>query len=110
MACADTEYWARAAAAGVRMGLIPDVVMDYTLTGQNLQSLLNWRISVDLVRINARYGTLADAAAMAWERRKSLLGVPTMIRLAAIPFHRLGLHPWRWARDRLARVRGDHPG
>lgn len=104
LACGDTEYWARAAARGLRMAVVPDVFADYNYGDQNGVIRLNWRISRDLLKIVAMYGTPADVAWTVWTRRGSLAGVPTLRHEAGKVAHRYGFHPLRTirrARERL---------
>lgn len=56
----DMEFWARAVSMGMKMGLMPDVVVDYCVTGYNGWITKRWRVDRDMVRINARYGSVLD--------------------------------------------------
>ena len=106
MACADTEYWVRAAHLGVAMAVVSEIFVDYTITGDNGQIKYAFKISRDVLRINRMYGTRADVLYTLWQRRWSVSGV-TMLQ------HRLGqeaakrnLHPLRAMRKLRARILG----
>ena len=66
--CGDVEYWTRAASRGVKMGLMPDVVIDYYYTGLNGILTKRWRVAADIVRINAKYGSAMDVLAAVWRK------------------------------------------
>jgi glycosyltransferase involved in cell wall biosynthesis len=51
----DVEFWVRAASAGLRMGLLRDIVADYYITGANGFATHKWRVKRDLLRIHLRY-------------------------------------------------------
>ena len=56
----DVEFWARCAAKGVRMGLIPDIVVNYHYTGDNGILVKQWGAARGMVKICARYGGWTD--------------------------------------------------
>ncbi len=56
----DIELWARCAKRGLKMGLIPDIVVDYHYTGYNGILVKRWRAARDVVKICAMYGTWSD--------------------------------------------------
>ncbi len=103
-ACGDTEFWARAAKRGVQMAVVPDVFADYVFTGVNDSINRNWRISVDLVRANARHGDARDVAYTLWTRRTSLAGVPSAMAKLGKASARVGFHPLRTLRKWRAAV------
>jgi len=67
-ACGDVEYWARAASRGLKMGLLPDVLVDYHYTGKNTVIVKKWRIASDIVRINMNLGTASDVLHSIWRK------------------------------------------
>ena len=58
----DIELWARCVHRGLKMGLMPDIVVDYHYTGFNGILVKRWRAARDMVRICARYGSTSDVA------------------------------------------------
>lgn len=104
LSCGDTEYWVRAADAGVQMAIVPDVFVDYVMTGDNGVITRNWKLSRDVLRINLKYGTPADIAWTLWNRRDSLAGVPTIQHEIGKVAQRIGFHPYRWGRALRQRV------
>jgi glycosyltransferase involved in cell wall biosynthesis len=104
-ACGDVEFWARAAAQGVRMGLISDVVVDYQITGENGFIRKRWSVARDMIRINAKYGSRRDVilcAIRVYVGRYTYL--PVLVGLDKITGV-VGIHPlrlWRQWRTRLA--------
>jgi glycosyltransferase len=56
----DTEFWLRASRAGVRFGLLPEVVADYHVTGGNGIVRLKPALARDVLRLALRHGTLDD--------------------------------------------------
>jgi len=90
-ACGDVEFWTRAASRGVGMGLIPQVVVDYFITGENGVIRKRWKIASDMVAINATYGNAADVVNCLWRRYPQ--------HLLVLVLSPLGLHPLRkWRR------------
>lgn len=87
----DYEFWARAVVHGIRIGLIPDVVVDYHLTGENTVVKREKEIRNDMVRIAQRYG---DEEAVAYALRIQRKG-DNHQRLRKLA-HRIGFHPYRW--------------
>ena len=106
LTCADTEYWVRALDRGTRTAVIPDVLVDYVLTGTNGVITKNWQLSRDVLRINLEYGTPRDVAWTVWDRRGSLLGIPALQHEVGQVAHRFGFHPLRTLRKVRARVMG----
>ncbi len=99
--CGDIEFWGRAALAGIRMGMMPQEVVDYHMTGLNGVTTKRWKVAADMVRINVRYGTRSDVLHCWWRFyvRPFLVWVP--LGWAVRICHRLGLHPLRaWRRLR----------
>jgi glycosyltransferase involved in cell wall biosynthesis len=101
----DTEFWVRAASRGVRFGLVPDVVVDYVVTGKNLEITKSFAIAWDVVRVNAAYGSVADVLYTLWQRRWTLSGYHELVARTSRVSHRFGLHP-RQALDRALRRAG----
>jgi glycosyltransferase involved in cell wall biosynthesis len=91
----DTEFWVRAASRGVGFGLMPEVVVDYVVTGNNLEITRSFQIAWDVVRINATYGSAADVLYALWQRRWTLSGYHELVGRAARVSHSFGLHPRR---------------
>jgi glycosyltransferase involved in cell wall biosynthesis len=89
--CGDTEFWVRAALAGLKMGVMNQIVVDYHITGYNTVTVKRWRIAADMVRITKKYGSLFDV--MNCYYRKYIYGV-IYIQLALVS-HFLGIHPLR---------------
>lgn len=58
----DVEFWARCAHRGLKMGLMPDIVVDYHYTGFNGVLVKRWGAAKGMVRICAMYGTGSDVA------------------------------------------------
>lgn len=58
--CIDTEFFIRAATFGIKMGTIPQVILDYHLTGQNGYYKKRWRLIFDYIRVVVRYGGFND--------------------------------------------------
>lgn len=104
MTCGDTEFWVRAASNGAKMALIPDVLVDYVITGENGVITKNWRLSRDVLRINLQYGEPADVLFTLWDRRSSLAGVPTLMHQIGQLSHRAGFHPLRRIRAMRAKL------
>lgn len=91
-ACGDMEFWARAAAQGVKMGLMPHVVADYFFTGFNNVIRKRLKVSADMVAINWRYGDASDLVHCLWRKFNPLC----LLAYACDP---LGVHPLRaWRR------------
>ncbi len=106
-ACGDTEFWVRAAANGVTMGVMPETVVDYTITGMNGQIVYNGRIARDLLRINWHYGSIGDVTYTLWHRRTSILGWNTVSHEVGRRAAAMGLHPRRTLRNLRKRVLGE---
>ena len=66
--CGDVEYWARAASQGIKIGVIPDVVVDYHFTGMNGIITKKWGAASDIVRINMKYGSPVDVINSIWRK------------------------------------------
>jgi len=58
----------RAAARGIRMGLMPHVVVDYYLTWFNGVFRRRLRIAADMVAINCVYGDASDILHCVWRK------------------------------------------
>lgn len=58
----DVEFWARCAHRGLKMGLMPDIVVDYHYTGYNGVLVKRWGAAKGMVGICAMYGTGSDVA------------------------------------------------
>jgi glycosyltransferase involved in cell wall biosynthesis len=105
--CGDNEFLFRAAARGVRMGLIPETVIDFHITGSGGVSTKKWRLMADSVRIMALYGTKTEVALGVW----SNFIVPFALYPLAALVHLFGWHPlqaWqRWRKQRPARPGGE---
>ncbi|HXP59390.1 MAG TPA: glycosyltransferase family 2 protein [Dongiaceae bacterium] len=102
----DTEFWVRAAKAGVRMGWMPEIVVDYVYTGQNGVITQRWRLYGDNIRLNWRYGKVSDVVLAAWT-----YGVfKPVAHIAAKPCHAVHFHPVRLAKRLADRVAKRQPG
>lgn len=97
----DYEFWARAVSKGVEIELMPEVVADYYFTGENTVTLKSRQILIDMMRISSKYGTLSDVAYYLGHLLKR-----DAKRLAAVPFHAVGVHPLRWMERRKSRSSG----
>jgi glycosyltransferase involved in cell wall biosynthesis len=86
-ACGDVEFWTRSASNDIKMGLIPDVVLDYYYTGQNGVFTKEWRIAAEMVRLNRLYGNTFDVLLAMWRHYP--------VHSLAVLFRRLGVHPGR---------------
>lgn len=106
MACADTEYWVRAADRGVVMGLVPEIFVDYTITGDNGQIKYAFKISRDVLRINRMYGTQADVLYTIWQRRTSISGLTMLAHRLGQEAGKRNLHPLRTLRSLRAKIFG----
>jgi len=63
----DVEYWTRAAHLRIKMGLMPQVVVDYYYR-DFMGVITKWReIARDRFRINVRYGSIPDIAVSFWK-------------------------------------------
>ena len=98
--CGDTEFWVRAASRGVKMGLMPETVLDYHYTGNNGVVTKKWRLRIDEVRLATRYGGKSDVLALGWRRLiRPCVARPTNILLRAS--RTVALWPFRaWCRWR----------
>ena len=67
-ACGDVEYWARAASRGLKMGILPDILVDYHYTGTNGVIVKKWKIAADIVRINMELGSASDVIHSVWRK------------------------------------------
>jgi glycosyltransferase involved in cell wall biosynthesis len=95
--CGDTEFLVRAASRGVKMGVMPHVVTDYYLTGNN-GVLTKWRqMGWDVLAINRRYGTASDVL--------DCLRTRIIPRHLSWVYYELGILPLRWVFRKL----GIHP-
>ncbi len=90
-ACGDVEFWTRAASRGIKMGLIPDVVLDYHYTGQNGVITKEWQIAAEMVRLNRLYGTTSDVLLAVWRHYP--------LHILAVLSRKLGVHPGRYVRS-----------
>jgi hypothetical protein len=101
----DTEFWVRAAKAGVSMGVVPQVVVDYFFTGKNVVRTKAFQIYRDVIRINWRYGTVCDLLLAMW-----CYGVfwPA-VHVLGSACHALNLHPVRVAKRLLGREGRSEP-
>ena len=99
--CGDVEFWARAASHRIKMGLMPQLVVDYYLTGENGVIRKRPGLVRGIVSINARYGNLSDVWDCVWRHilRPALDGMRP-----AIVCDRLGIHPLRFLRKVKNRV------
>lgn len=102
--CGDVEFWARAIANGAKIGLIPDVVVDYHFTGSNGAMRMQPRLRLDLVRLNVLYGTPRDVVGAIAQLFHECLW-KFWLRLLNRACQAMGLQPmrmlrrwWRWAR------------
>jgi GT2 family glycosyltransferase len=96
-ACGDSEFLARAAFRGIKMGLMPYIVTDYCLTGNN-GLLTKWRqIEWDYVAISRRYGTASDVL--------YCLRAGIIHPHVSWVYYKLWIHPVRW----VCRKLGIHP-
>ena len=98
----DFEFWARAAAVGLRMGVVPDVVVDYHFTGRNGIITKRWRTASDVLAVNVRYGRASDVMHCLW-RKYLVAGIE-------LGCTRLGIHihpfrTWRRVRSGLLRLK-----
>lgn len=111
--CGDTEYWIRAAQLGLHFGLMPDVVIDYHLTGENGFSKYARRIAKDLLRIAIERGTLDDIAFMTTWMGPRALGIEPQVQTLFGLAERWNIHPFRLARavraDRASRRKVVNP-
>jgi glycosyltransferase involved in cell wall biosynthesis len=105
MTCGDTEFWVRAISKDARMAIVPDILVDYVITGENGVITKNWKLSRDVLRINLEYGAPRDVAWTLWHRRSSLLGVPTLQHEVGKVAQRIGFHPLRTLRKIRSRLR-----
>jgi len=100
-ACGDIEFWARAAFAGVRFGVMRDVIVDYRRTAVSSCVVKRWRLKADIIRVNARWGTSADVLASVFRKY-----VSDEIARGCVALH---IHPLRklrrWFRSEPAVVR-----
>ncbi len=104
MTCGDTEFWVRAISKGAKMAIVPDILVDYVITGENGVITKNWKLSRDVLRINLEYGEPRDVAWTLWHRRSSLLGVPTLQHEVGKVAHKYGFHPLRKVRAIRSRL------
>jgi glycosyltransferase involved in cell wall biosynthesis len=104
--CGDLDFWARAVRIGVPMGLMPQVVIDYNVTGQNTWTRRSRKLAWDVVRITARYGTPLDVAVALRERKYALLGIEPFVRRAEAAADALGIHPIRALKGLVSRATG----
>ena len=104
MTCGDTEFWVRAISKGAKMAIVPDILVDYVITGENGVITKNWKLSRDVLRINLEYGEPRDVAWTLWHRRISLLGVPTLQHEVGKVAHKYGFHPLRKVRAIRSRL------
>lgn len=108
--CGDTEFWARAASKGNRMGVVVDVVVDRHLTEICGVFLKRGRLRWDGLRVNVRYGTAANVGWYFNARYLKPYTYGAVLQLLASACHTLGLHPLRvWRRGRR-RVEGSLHG
>ena len=56
----DVELWVRCAHKELKMGLIPDIVVDYYYTGYNGILVKRWEAARGMVKVCARYGRWSD--------------------------------------------------
>lgn len=96
--CGDTEYWIRAAQLGLHFGLMPHVVLDYHVTGENGFSKHAKRIAKDLIRIAIERGTLADIAFTTSWMAPRALGIEPQVQQMFTLAERWNVHPFRAAR------------
>ncbi len=87
----DYEFWARAIWLGAKCALLPIVVADYHLTGENGVITKADRVRSDQVRIVSAYGTNIDKAYVLLRVQKQAL-----IAVLANISHAIGFHPLRW--------------
>jgi GT2 family glycosyltransferase len=95
--CGDAEFLVRAVFRGIKMGVMPQIVTDYYLTGNN-GVLTKWfQIDGDLLAINRRYGTASDVLHCVTTRT-----IPAHVRWV---LYKLGIHPRRF----LKRIKSKLP-
>jgi glycosyltransferase involved in cell wall biosynthesis len=87
----DYEFWARAVSMEIPIALMPDILSDYYYTGENAVTLKTRQIVIDMINIARKYGTANDVAYYI-----RILLKRDFMRLAAVPFHAMGIHPLRW--------------
>lgn len=104
--CGDLEFWTRAAVKGVAMGLIPEVVADYRLTGENLSRVRKRRIAFEVLWLCTRYGTVSDLVYCAERRKYVLLGVEGTVQRLVAASQSVGFRPLHWARTARNRILG----
>ena len=92
--CGDVEFWARAARAGVTMDVVPDVLIDYCLHGENGIIRKRSELIRDMIKICWRYGGLLFMGACIL---RYWLLPPVGTALGSV-----GIHPLRF----LRRLRG----
>ena len=107
--CGDTEYWIRAAQAGVHFGLMADVVVDYHLTGDNGITRYSKQIAKDLVRIAIERGTLADIVFMTTWKGPVALGIEPQLQEVFKLAEQYNVHPFRIARAKWAERQAARP-
>jgi glycosyltransferase involved in cell wall biosynthesis len=90
--CGDIEFWARAVSRNIKMGLIPQVVVDGCIGPQSGVVKKRRQLAIDMVKISARYGTTADVLANIWRKliRQFIWGQSAKVA------HFFGLHPLQY--------------
>jgi glycosyltransferase involved in cell wall biosynthesis len=88
----------------IRMGVVPDIFVDYAITGDNGQIKYAFKISRDLLRINRMYGTPEDVLYTIWTRRASVSGLTTLQHRLGQEAAKRNFHPLRALRKLRARV------
>jgi glycosyltransferase involved in cell wall biosynthesis len=95
-ACGDMEFWMRAASRGIKMGIFPEIVVDYYYTGQNTVTQKRKQIASDMIHITSRYGNKLDVLLAIWRFRFRNTIMQFAIRLA----HSLDFHPLRYLQNK----------
>ena len=103
--CGDTEYWIRAAQAGLRFGAMPYTVMDYHLTGDNGITKYSQRIARELIQIAWEKGTLDDINFMLTWMGPRALGLEPQAQAVFRWAEQYNVHPFRMIRSLRGRVR-----
>ena len=86
-AVGDWEFWLRASANNIRMEILPNVVMDYYITGDNGTITRKWRMARDKMKVIRKYGTPLDMVS-------AVARIYMGVALAAI-LDGIGIHPRR---------------
>lgn len=107
--CGDTEFWVRAAQHGIRFGLMPAVVTDYHLTGDNGITQHAQQIAKDLIQIALKHGTLSDIVFMTTWMGPRALGIEPQVHKVFEFANAYDIHPFRKARAWVAEQKAKRP-